>query len=276
LSLVAQGPLIRWAGSKRQLLPRLIHELPPHFGTYIEPFAGSACLFFAVHPAKAILSDRNPDLIEAYKTITRHPIRVLRGARGMSASSNEYYRVRALRREALSPIKRAVRFLYLNRHCFNALYRTNGSGAFNVPIGRKTGGFPDEATFRRSAAALGRAELFCSDFEETLSRAKKGDFVYLDPPYVSRKGADKNVYGCGSFTTRDLPRLVQQLEVLHSKRVHFLLSYSHSPELLNLLPRKPGPVFEVRRHISGKANGRGFANEVLLDNAALFGVAEGK
>ena len=250
MSIIANVPLIRWAGSKRQLLPRLIHELPSHFGTYIEPFAGSACLFFAVNPAKAILSDRNPDLIEAYKTITRHPIRVLRGAQGMSASCNEYYRVRAQSSAALSPINRAVRFLYLNRHCFNALYRTNGSGAFNVPIGRNTGGFPDEATFRRSAAALGRAELICSDFEETLSRAKKSDFVYLDPPYVLRKGADKNVYGCGSFTARDLPRLIQQLEVLHSRKVHFVLSYSHSSELLNLLPRKPCPVFAVRRHIS--------------------------
>ncbi len=268
--------MIRWAGSKRQLLPKLIPKLPSHFGTYIEPFAGSACLFFAVSPAKAILSDRNLDLIEAYKTIARHPIRVLRGARSMSASSNEYYRIRAQNPESLSPINRAVRFLYLNRYCFNALYRTNGSGAFNVPIGRKTGGFPDEATFRRSATALCRAELFCSDFEETLSRAKKGDFVYLDPPYVSRKGADKNVYGCGSFTALDLPRLLQQLEALHSTKVHFLLSYSYSSELLNLLPRKPRPVFEVRRHISGKANGRGLANEVLVSNADLFGGHQGK
>ena len=276
MSIVAQVPLIRWAGSKRQLLPRLIHKLPAHFGTYIEPFAGSACLFFAVNPAKAILSDQNPDLIEAYKTITRHPIRVLRAARAMSASPDEYYRVRAQSRESLSPLNRAVRFLYLNRHCFNALYRTNGSGAFNVPIGLKTGGFPDDETFRRSAAILGRAELFCSDFEETLTRAKKGDFVYLDPPYVSRKGADKNVYGCGSFTARDLPRLLCQLELLHSKKVHFLLSYSHSPELLKLLPQKSQPGFEVRRHISGKANGRSFAKEVLLNNSDLFMSAERK
>lgn len=251
-----------------------MHKLPAHYGTYIEPFAGSACLFFAVNPPKAILSDRNSDLIETYKTIRRHPIRVLRLARGMSTSDNEYYRVRAQEPTSLSPISRAVRFLYLNRHCFNALYRTNGSGAFNVPIGRKTGRFPDEATFRCSAAALGRAELFCCDFSETLSWAKKGDFVYLDPPYVLRKGSDKNVYGCGSFTARDLPRLLQQLEALHSNEVKFLLSYSNSSELLSLLSRKPRSIIEVRRHISGKANGRGFASEVLLDNADVFGATE--
>jgi len=271
--MITRVPLIRWAGSKRQLLPRLLPKLPAHFGTYIEPFSGSACLFFSVNPAKAILSDRNSDLIESYRTITRHPIRVLRLARGMDKTESEYYRVRAQNPQCLSPINRAVRFLYLNRHCFNALYRTNGSGEFNVPIGRKTGGFPDEATFRHSAETLGRAELYCCDFEETLKRAEKGDFVYLDPPYVSRKGADKNVYGCGSFTATDLPRLLQQLEVLHSKKVHFLLSYSHSFELINLLSKKPRAITKVRRLISGKVSGRGFVNEVLLNNMDIFGDA---
>jgi DNA adenine methylase len=248
-------------------------KVPIHFGTYIEPFAGSACLFFAVNPNKAILSDRNPDLIETYRTITRHPIRVLRLARGMDSTEAEYYQVRSQDPQSLSPIKRAARFLYLNRHCFNALYRTNESGAFNVPMGRKTGGFLNEQTFRQSAAALGRAELYCSDFQETLARAHKGDFVYLDPPYVSRKGADKNVYGCGSFTANDLPRLLQQLEVLHSKKIHFLLSYSDSFELLNLLSRKPRSVMKVRRFISGKLAGRGFVNEILLNNADIFGAS---
>jgi DNA adenine methylase len=276
MSNVAQVPLIRWAGSKRQLLPRLVHKIPSSFGTYIEPFAGSACLFFSVNPAKAILSDRNPDLIEAYKTIARHPIRVLRAARGMSGTPDEYYRVRAQRPESLSPISRTVRFLYLNRYCFNALYRTNAAGAFNVPIGRRTGGFPDDETFRRAAEAIARAELFCADFEETLARAKKHDFVYLDPPYVSRRGVDKNVYGCGSFTGRDLPRLLKHLEVLHSKNVQFLLSYSYSSDLLDLLPQKFLPAIEVRRHISGKVNGRGFAKEVLLNNSDLFGSTANK
>lgn len=272
MSITKQVPLIRWAGSKRQLLPRLIPKLPSQFNTYIEPFAGSACVFFAINPAKAILSDRNPELIEAYKIITRHPIRVLRLARARGANAAEYYRIRAQDPETLSPINKAARFLYLNRHCFNALYRTNSSGEFNVPIGRKTGGFPDEAMFRHSAAKLGQAELYCADFEETLSRAKRGDFVYLDPPYVSRKGADKNVYGCGSFTSRDLPRLLKQLNVLHSNGVNFLLSYSYSSEILNLLLKKPKSVFEVRRHISGNAKGRGFAKELLLNNADIFGV----
>lgn len=271
MSINSLSPLIRWAGSKRQLLPKLIQKLPPRFGTYIEPFAGSACLFFALNPLKAILSDLNQDLIESYKIISIHPIRVLRLARNMNSNSKEYYRVRAQNPKSLSPIYRAARFMYLNRHCFNALYRTNRAGEFNVPKGRKTGNFPSEESFRRSAAALAHAELHCSDFEETLSLAKRGDFVYIDPPYVTRKGADKNVYGCGSFSTDDLPRLLRQLEKLHSRKVNFLLSYSNSSELHCLLKRKPKSVLEVRRHISGKAYGRGFTTEVLLTNADIFG-----
>jgi DNA adenine methylase len=267
----AHSALIRWAGSKRQLLPKLIRQVPATFRQYIEPFAGSACLFFAINPRKAILSDSNCDLIDTYKTIRRHPIRVLRLARAIKVDPNRYYRIRAQDPQDLSAIDRAVRFLYLNRHCFNALYRTNSSGAFNVPMGRRTGGFPDEQTFRASAAALSRAELVCSDFEATLARAKKGDFVYLDPPYVSRPGADKNVYGCGSFCARDLPRLMRSLEVLNRNKVHFLLSYLACPELLSLLECKPHRAISVWRKISGKQNGRKFAKEVLLNNRDVFG-----
>jgi DNA adenine methylase len=102
----------------------LLERIPYGFSRYIEPFAGSACLFFALDPKIAILSDRNPDLIDAYKTITGHPIRVLRLAKSFASDSSEYYRIRSQEPWLLSPLKRAARFLYLNRHCFNALYRT--------------------------------------------------------------------------------------------------------------------------------------------------------
>ena len=269
----SQYPLIRWAGSKRQLLPLLMEKIPARYNKYIEPFAGSACLFFALNPKKAILSDRNPALIDTYKTITTHPIRVLRLAQSIKADHEEYYRIRAQNPQTLSPIHRAARFLYLNRHCFNALYRTNSLGNFNVPIGRNTGGFPDEDIFRQSARALSRVKLYCADFETTLARASKGDFVYLDPPYVSRKGADKNVYGCGSFSSVDLPRLIMNLESLHRKNVHFLLSYSNCSELRRLIRSRQHSIIRVRRHISGKVNGRGFVEEVLLNNSDMFGSA---
>ncbi len=253
------------------VLDRLKRRVPAKFNTYIEPFAGSACLFFALCPSSAILADLNSDLINSYKTICRNPIRVLRRAKATPVTSSEYYKIRSLRPENLSSVDAASRFLYLNRYCFNALYRTNKSGAFNVPIGRNTGNFPEEADFRKAAKLLSQAKLLCCDFTETLSRARKGDFVYLDPPYVRRKGTDKNVYGSGSFSEADLPRLIAALHALHIREVRFLLSYSKCPQLAQVLPSKAQKSFKVRRQISGSAGFRGYVQEVLLDNRDIFG-----
>ena len=263
-------PLIRWAGSKRKLLPTIVDRIPEIRGRYIEPFAGSACLFFALQPERAIIADRNSALIEAYQIIIRHPTRVVRLARSYDSSSESYYQIRNQIPSELSPLKRAARFLYLNRYCFNALYRTNSKGHFNVPIGSRTGDFPSDKEFKRSASMLSRAKIICSDFESTLKLARANDFVYLDPPYVVRNGADKNVYGCGSFSANDLPRLFEQLERLNNNNVSFLLSYSYCKELISLLPKKRIRTLRVRRQIAANSSRRGLAEEVLLGNKNLF------
>lgn len=270
-SKTSSVPLIRWAGSKRKLLPLLLAKMPRKFDRYIEPFAGSACLFFAAEPRNAILADLNPELIAAYRTITKHPIRVLRLAQSFPATAKSYYFVRDQLPNSKSQIYRAARFLYLNRFCFNAIYRTNKKGHFNIPFGSRTGGFPADDTFRRAALALGRAALHCGDFEKTVSLARTGDFIYIDPPYVTAHRVDRNEYGPGSFNAGDIPRLVQCLKKLHNMGVRFLLSYCDCPDLLRLLPRTVAVRVRVKRHVAATPNKRRVVTELLIDNADMFG-----
>lgn len=262
-------PIIRWAGSKRKLLPILLANIPSTYVRYIEPFAGSACVFFALNPKRAILGDLNCHLLDTYDTVRSHPLRTLRAARSLPQSEADYYRIRA----APLPkgrIARAARFLYLNRFCFNGLYRTNSKGEFNVPYGRNTGGFPNEPTFCRSAKLLLKAELVAEDFASVLTRARQGDFVYMDPPYASRSRNSRDEYGVDSFTPDDIPRLIRGLERLHTKKVQFLLSYSYTDDFVKQLPVPVRPAISVRRHIAGKCRHRVIVREVLLKNSDIF------
>ena len=132
-------PCFRWAGSKRSLLPSLLDCVPHSYDRYIEPFAGSACLFFALRPDRAILGDFNVELMQAYRTIAKHPRLIAREVLRLPASQAAYYRIRSLVPNLLTPLHRAVRFAYLNRYCFNGVYRTDRKNRFNVPQGA---GFP--------------------------------------------------------------------------------------------------------------------------------------
>jgi DNA adenine methylase len=267
----ATAPLIRWAGSKRKLLPIILERMPRDFKRYIEPFAGSACLFFAVEPKEALISDMNPHLIDAYSTITKHPIRVLHLAQSLPSTANGYYSVRNDISKSQSKIQRAARFLFLNRYCFNALYRTNKLGHFNVPFGSRTGGFPSDESFRRAALILARASIRCCDFQTTIGQARRGDFVYLDPPYVTSRRIDRTEYGPGSFSVGDIPRLASSLHALHAVGARFLLSYSASQDLLSLLPRKITGRLRVQRHIAAAPTKRKVVSEILVDNLDVFG-----
>ena len=179
---------VRWAGSKRQMLS-LLRSYWKSDATYIEPFAGSACLFFDIEPEKAVLGDLNSELINSYRVLRDDPESALSALRPIEPTKENYYAIRQQSPEDLMGADAAARFFFLNRHCFNGLYRTNQTGKFNVPFGR-TKGNPalDENLLRSASRLLSRAQLLNADFEVTLDKARYGDFVYLDPPYVSRKG----------------------------------------------------------------------------------------
>lgn len=185
VSLPAITPIFRWAGSKRKVLPVLASYWRPSFRRYVEPFAGSAALFFRLQPEKALLGDINEGLIEAYEVIRDRPDDVHEAVSRVRRGKASYYRVRAQNPRRMSAFGRTVRFVYLNRYCFNGIFRTNTDGHFNVPYAHiKPGIIPPIEDFRKCAALLQRASLRCGDFGAVVSSVRAGDFVYLDPPYA--------------------------------------------------------------------------------------------
>lgn len=261
-------PLLRWAGSKRRLVSELRNLTPSRYGKYIEPFAGSACLFFALAPQKALLADFNSELVTFYETLRQHPRLVARATHSLEQSRDAYYRVRSSNPDDLDAIQRAGRFAYLNRHCFNGLYRTNKKGAFNVPMGRKTGAVPTEAAFVRCSIALRRATLKHCDYLTALSDATEGDFAYLDPPYATSRST-YGEYGYGAFSATDLPAFITELQRLDALKVRLLVSYRIDPLLVKSFPSWAYRIISVRRDIAGTPRNRSRANELLLWNPSL-------
>jgi DNA adenine methylase len=262
---------IRWAGSKRLLLPHL-RGYWPSGARYVEPFCGSACLFFDLQPPRAILGDLNEELMLTFRAIRENPYVVLESLRRFPVGEAGYYRVRSLSPLSLAAAERAARFLYLNRYCFNGIYRTNQRGLFNVPYGPPRSGRPIEAdTVLAAAKALNEAIVVHGDFEITLAKVRRGDFVYLDPPYCLEARRVFREYLPGSFTLNDLCRLSAQLERLHEIGSTFVVSYADSSEARRLLrPWRPRRVL-VRRHIAGFSDRRRSSFELIASNRTIEG-----
>jgi len=240
-------------------------------GNYVEPFAGSACLFFDMEPEGAILGDLNRELMCAMRAIRRDVYRVLECLRRLPRGKAAYYRIRAMKPDELSEPEIAARFLYLNRYCFNGLYRTNLAGGFNVPYGppKKSSPHPevDEDLIVSASRLLRRALLVNGDFEETLRHVEPGDFVYLDPPYATDEARVFREYVPGSFSTHDLARLSDALSRLDQIGAEFLISYCDSAEAEALL-RKLNPVrIPTRRNIAGFVGHRRIAHELIATNS---------
>jgi DNA adenine methylase len=237
--------------------------------TYIEPFAGSACLFFDIEPDRAILGDLNRELVNSYRVLRDDPQSVLSILRGLIPNKSAYYTVREKSPDDLPGADAAARFFYLNRHCFNGLYRTNMRGKFNVPMGKAKRSISlKEELFLSASRMLSRAELVSADFEVTLSKANRGDFVYLDPPYISRSRRIFSEYLPNSFTDRDLERLGDSLEDLDRRGITFVITYSDGAEARKLLSKWNPHRWRARRHIAGFAAHRRFSYELIATNRA--------
>jgi DNA adenine methylase len=261
-----ESPL-RWAGSKRQLIPKLLKFWKEPSSRYIEPFCGSARLFFAIEPARAILGDINSELIMTYRSLRADIELVLQCLRRLRKGESSYYKLRRIDPHGLSDAARAARFIYLNRFCFNGIYRTNKRGQFNVPFGPPKASWKfDEATLARAASALRGVHLVSQDFEITLDEAKEGDFAFIDPPYAVSQRRIFREYAENSFTIMDLNRLDECLHSLDRRGVRFVVSYCDSLEARNLLKRWPKHRVWTRRHIAGFANRRRGAYEILATN----------
>jgi DNA adenine methylase len=259
-------PFLRWAGSKRRQLPMLARHVTVAFDRYVEPFVGSACLFFQLRPNAAVLGDKNKELIEVYRSVRDNPLRLHRRLAAIPRDAATYYRWRALDPRGLDREQRALRFLYLNRNCFNGIYRTNARGHFNVPFGIDVGRYLVREELLACAAALENVQLIDADFEKTLAHVRPGDFVYLDPPFAASSRRIFREYGSASFSPADVPRLAAQLRRIAQLGAVFLVSYADCKEARSLAMEWQSRKVKVRRHVAGFVGDRSHAYEWLISN----------
>jgi DNA adenine methylase len=261
-------PVLRWAGGKSHLASKLLPLLPSKWARYIEPMVGGGALFFLLRPPSAILSDINYDLVNFYKVLKRQPNRLIRALSNLRASRNEYYRLRTLKPR--SAIQRAIRFAYLNRLCWNGLYRVNRNGEFNVPIGDR---FPrtlwKKSELELASRTLRSASLAAADFEQILDLAVAGDLVFLDPPYP--RGASDSAgftrYSPTQFSLADHQRLAGIVSHLSRRRVKVMLTIGESLLLLKVYPADMHrTVFTTNALISCRGGSRREVQEVVLRN----------
>lgn len=262
-------PILRWTGSKRKLLPFLLACVPDNYNRYFEPFVGSACLFLALKPKQAVLNDFNRDLIDTYRIVRKHPIEVAKTIHLMPNTSHYYYKIRDKIATDLTPIKRAARFIYLNRFCFNGIYRVNRLGQFNVPRGTRTGDVPSIKEFCHFADFLKMAKLRSADFEDCLSDVEDGDFIYLDPPYATYSRPSHGEYGYHCFNNGDLGRLINALKNADKKGAIILLSYADKRSLRHALPGWHFRKLTVQRSVAGNPIHRQFVTDLLASNKRL-------
>lgn len=257
---------VRWAGSKRQMLG-LLRDHWSGQSRYIEPFAGSACLFFDLEPLDAIIGDLNEELIESYRILRDCPEDLIKKIKEWRPTRETYYQVRSLALNKLSRIDSAARFFFLNRYCFNGLYRTNLNGKFNVPFGAPNKDHQiDENQLRAASVALHRARLMNTDFMITLDQAREGDFVYLDPPYVLKEKRVFTEYLANSFQRSDLDRLRDGLISMDKRGVTFVITYAECDEARDLMKGWNPKRWLARRNIAGFASNRRFSPELIATN----------
>lgn len=262
---------LRWAGSKKQLLPTL-EDYWNGNGTYYEPFAGSSCLFFHLEPSSAVLGDINSELIDTLRAVRNQSSGVVSELENLRPGKRHYDLLRKTDPADLSARARAARFIHLNRNCFNGLYRTNASGQFNVPFGRhKTKRRFDTDLLLQASKLLRNATLVNDDFEKTVSSAKAGDLVYLDPPYFTSTKRVFAEYGPKTFNQTDLERLRRCVARLHKRKVRFVLSYLYDKDSRSLFGNWFTRRIRIRRNIAGFAGARKGSYELLVTNVDCEG-----
>jgi DNA adenine methylase len=265
------SPVIKWVGGKTKLLPALTARLPARFDRYFEPFAGGAALFFRVAPERAVLADSNHDLIGLYTCLTKDVAGVIRKLEYHRTAHSEahYYATRTRwndRELAWTSADRAATFIYLNKTCFNGLWRVNRSGAFNVPIGRYTDPpicVPD--TLRAASTVLSRATLRCGDYRSAVADARRGDFLYFDPPYDPvAPTANFTSYTTDAFGAEHQRALADTARDLVARGCHVMLSNSDTPFIRSLYKGFQIDRVKCARAINSNASRRGDVDEVIM------------
>ncbi|MDD4120578.1 MAG: Dam family site-specific DNA-(adenine-N6)-methyltransferase [Clostridia bacterium] len=271
-------PFVKWAGGKTQILGEIKSRMPINYNSYFEPFVGGGALFFHIAPQRGHINDSNLDLISAYRSIKDdakfNQLITKLEEHERNHSEQYYYQIRDLDREEAfndaSQVDRAARMIYLNKACFNGLYRVNSKGFFNVPSGKKK----TVKTFNREALinihnylASNKVEISSLDFEEALVEAEYGDFVYFDPPYdVFEEQSNFTSYSKESFGRDEQKRLLNVFEKLSQKGAYLMLSNHNTSFIRDSYKKYNMSVINAKRMINSDANNRGNVEELIITN----------
>lgn len=259
--IVTPKPIIKWAGGKTQLLGELLPKVPATYNRYIEPFVGGGAMFFALQPENGLIADSNPELINMYRQVAENVDEVIRYLESYENTREMFYDVRSLNWSALTPSEAAARTIYLNKTCFNGLYRVNKRGQFNVPYGKyKNPKICDIDALQAASRLLQHTEILCGDYMLVLDNyAKPGDFIFLDPPYLPiSKYSDFKRYTKDQFYEEDHIELAKTVMRLHERGCHVILTNSNHPLVHELYAPFNIEVIQTKRYIScdgGKRTG---------------------
>ncbi|NLM11756.1 MAG: DNA adenine methylase [Clostridiaceae bacterium] len=269
------APVLKWVGGKRQLLKDIKKHIPSQYSTYYEPFLGGGAVLFALQPNRAVVNDISEELINVYTVIRDNIEELIEDLKKHKNEACYFYEIRELDRDKkkysqLSNVKKASRIIYLNKTCYNGLFRVNQQGEFNSPFGRyKNPNIVNEETLRAVSNYFNKAKITfkCQDFEEAVKGIRKGSFVYFDPPYdpVS-DSANFTGYNKGGFGRDEQIRLKNLCDKLNSRNIKFLLSNSATDFILDLYKEYNITIVKAKRAVNSRGDKRGEVNEVLVKN----------
>lgn len=269
-------PILKWVGGKKQLLSEITPLIPKKITTYVEPFIGGGAVLFNLQPKKAIINDLNKELINTYKVVKESPKELLELLKIYDKNNCEdyFYEIRALDRtdnfENMNNIEKAARVIYLNKTCFNGLYRVNKTGLFNSPYGK----YKNPNIINKSAILAmsdyfnnNNIKIIQGDYKNALKDLKKDTFVYFDPPYmpISTSSSFTN-YTKTSFNEKEQIELKKECDKLNNKEIKFMLSNSDHPLIRELYKNFDIRIVKAKRSINSKGNSRGKINEILVKN----------
>ena len=259
-------PFLKWPGGKRWIAKKYKEYFPKEYNMYIEPFLGSGAVFFSLQPKEAILSDINKELINLYVIMRDNP-KELKGQlvyHQESHTKEHYYKIRDV--ILTDNLKCAGRLLYLNRACYNGMYRVNKQGKFNVPIGTKNNFTYDIDQFDQYANCLKHATLICGDFYEIINKAKKNDFIFADPPYATSGKANFTKYNDELFVWQDQLRLHEALVNAKARGAKIVLTNVYCKEIIEMYKNDGFYVHILQRssNIAGQADKRGKVKELMI------------
>lgn len=267
-------PFLKWVGGKRQIMPVIVEHLPKNIKKYIEPFVGGGALLFHLQPKQAIINDFNSELINVYSVIKNNLEDLIVDLRRHENEPNYFYKIRGLDRTEefvkLTAVERASRIIYLNKTCFNGLYRVNNSGEFNSPFGRyKNPNIVNEPTLKAVSQYLNNNDIQLRnvDYEQILLEADKNSFVYLDPPYHPiSESSNFTGYVQGGWSPSDQERLREACDELTKRGIKFLQSNSSTDFIKEQYKDYSIYTVKANRFINSDAGKRGEIEEVLIKN----------